>query len=134
MRHPPSSEKLFDRVPFLVGQEWPLDGRLFWGPTPEPGPASAKLRPTPTDECHLSRIRLVRQQQLMADTIGLISNLDRKLECYLAVQSASPLEESSKLMNDSAVAWIRQTLEDLTATVVGIEAAFTAPRAESLKP
>ncbi|PYI65121.1 hypothetical protein CVV68_19545 [Arthrobacter livingstonensis] len=70
----------------------------------------------------------------MADTIGIIAKLDRKLECYLAVQSASPSEESSKLINDSAVVWIRQTLEDLAATIEGIEAAFTASRAEALEP
>lgn len=62
-----------------------------------------------------------RQELLAADIVRLIANLDGTLDNYLAIQAGRRLDESSRLLNDSAIAWMRTTLDDLVATVVGIE-------------
>lgn len=134
MQHPPITERVLDGDPLVGDQLRPMGGRSLVGSTPEFGPASAKSLPVSADECRLDPVRLTRQQQLAAETIGLMSKLNRKLESYLAYQAGSHLDESSKLLNDDAVVWMRQTLDDLGATVAGMEAAFPVQRVESFEP
>lgn len=72
--------------------------------------------------------RQAGRDQLAAELMGLIGRLRRELDHYLAVQSDCPADESVRLLNDSAAAWMQESLHDLEATVVGLEAAAAGSR------
>lgn len=64
---------------------------------------------------------------MAADILRHIAILNRKLDSYLGLKSLHPLDESNMLVNDAAVEWMRESLEDLAATLVGIEMVFGIP-------
>lgn len=68
--------------------------------------------------------------------MDLLSVLHQKLEEYLAVQGDGPMDEPSRLVNESAIVWMQDSLQDLEATLVGLEAAAAAhqPHAGGLTP
>lgn len=65
---------------------------------------------------------LDRQERLAEDVTGLVVALKQKLESYQALKGLLAADESERADIYEALEWMRRTIEDLLATVVGIEA------------
>lgn len=63
------------------------------------------------------------QQQLADDLLGLAQALRIKLEGYSSCGSAASADPQWAQETGNAVAWMKTTIEDLTATIVGLQAA-----------
>lgn len=74
------------------------------------------------------------RDQLAAELMVLLLTLQRRLDDYLAARPEGPAEESAQLLNDSAVVWMQESLLDLEATVVGLEAAAATARTDPWEP
>ncbi len=63
-----------------------------------------------------------RQEELAEDIFELVADLKFKLERYLAFRTSGTPDDTVKLDTESAIEWVDQTIGDLVATIVGIEA------------
>lgn len=63
-----------------------------------------------------------RQEQLADDLLGLAQTLTLKLEDYSSCPSAASADPEWAQESGNAVAWMKTTVEDLTATIVGLQA------------
>lgn len=68
-------------------------------------------------------LHLDQQEQLSDDLVRLVAELKRKLGSYLAISALLAPDESSLRDSGAAVAWMEETIDDLVATVVGVQAA-----------
>lgn len=67
-------------------------------------------------------LQLLDQQEQLAEEVGgLVVELSHKLERYMAIEIMLATGESARADINEAVEWMRGTIEDLVATVVGIE-------------
>jgi len=87
-------------------------------------PDTPRWRPSAGSGDRLTPLRMARQEQLAAEIMELISTLDRTMATYATVQSGRPMDASARQINTVALEWMSETLGDLSATVVGVEAAF----------
>lgn len=65
---------------------------------------------------------LDRQERLAQDVTELVVALKQKLESYQALKGMLAADEAERADIDEALEWMQRTIEDLLATVVGIEA------------
>ncbi|MHA7304932.1 hypothetical protein ACX80E_06770 [Arthrobacter sp. TMN-49] len=76
---------------------------------------------------------LDRQEVLASEVVALVVELHHKLELYLATNSRLATDEVLRLDAEAAVAWMQETIEDLVATVVGIEEIDPNPPADPVE-
>ncbi|WP_425863850.1 hypothetical protein [Arthrobacter sp. TWP1-1] len=69
----------------------------------------------------VSSVLADQQEQLAQELLGLVVELRNKLELYLDFQTSSSTDDTVKLETEAAVEWMGQTIEDLVATIVGLE-------------
>ena len=62
-----------------------------------------------------------QQEQLAEEMGGLVAELRHKLERYLALETMLATDALARADIEEAVEWMQGTIEDLMATVVGIE-------------
>lgn len=79
-------------------------------------------------------LHLDQQEQLSDDLVGLVAELKRKLGSYLAITALLAPDESSLSDSGAAVAWMEETIDDLVATVVGVQAASPDTAADPVSP
>ncbi|SEE63128.1 hypothetical protein SAMN04489740_1976 [Arthrobacter alpinus] len=65
------------------------------------------------------------QAQAAREVIGLVEMLRDTLEGYLAIRAGLSPDESSRIDTAEAGQWMQRTIDDLVATIVGIEATPT---------
>ncbi|WP_343319857.1 hypothetical protein AAFM46_04705 [Arthrobacter sp. TMP15] len=88
---------------------------------PEITPES--LRPlTLVGQRRVRQSRAQQHQQVSGEIVELVVELKDKLRDYLALNALSPTSGSAPNDTRDAVKWMENTIEDLLATVVGVEA------------
>ncbi|ALV44593.1 hypothetical protein MB46_02715 [Arthrobacter alpinus] len=65
------------------------------------------------------------QAQAAREVVGLVEMLKDSLEGYLAIRAGLSSDESSRIDTAEAGEWMQRTIDDLVATIVGIEATPT---------
>jgi hypothetical protein len=70
----------------------------------------------------LPRVLGGQQEQLAEDILELVAELKLKLGRYLAFRTSGSADDTVKLDTEAAIEWVDVTIEDLVATIVGVEA------------
>jgi DTW domain-containing protein YfiP len=88
---------------------------------------SLKAVPAFVPDSNVISIHRIRQEQLVADILANIEILARKLEHYRDMQARQCLDEVSRMSNDAAIDWMQESIEDLAATLTGLEMVVALP-------